>query len=433
MPTAIELRQEYEAEVKSLDAWLAPRKTEDGYNFDPNTDDTKSFNDQNAALAVKHDAYTEQRNAELAIAENEAREASLKSVNRLGIFAPQLAGGTPGALNVGNPYAASGAEIKTLGQMFIESDEYKSNSEKSPSIGQWKAEIEQGSVGDSLKALSLSSASGVLPYPMARPGIVDFPTRRPAMRNIVPVEDPQGALIQFIRQNVQIFSADIVPEGALKPQTILGNERVVLQVEAIAHYLQVPDQALRFIPGIQSMIDRKGTQGIMLAEDDKMLNYDGAAGWKGFLKQTGVQVSARGAQDQFTAFHQGMNLIMFTGFGNVTGAVMHNNDWHKLVTTKDTTGRFIYGDPSQTSPEPRIWGKPITVTPVMTEGTVLAGDFDANSKWWVAGGIIIKVGYVNDDLIRNQQTIVVEEYGALEIDIPQTFVRMTGWETIPAN
>lgn len=425
MPTAIEKARELEQLRGQQQDFLKAHTNADN-QFDMSPTDIIAFNQRNDDIGQLTDEYNALKSVEDAAKKNEEAIKSWNQPERHGLF-----GGGPVH---GNPYA-SRREVKTWGEMFMESEAFKANEGRklSQNNEMWQVRLDMPSVNASLKA-ALTTSTGTLPLAQNRAGVIDYPTRRPAMRDQVPVGDlGDEARIRFVRQNVQTFGADIVAEGATKPETTLGTEPVDFQVEAIAHYIKVTNQALKFIPGIQDLIDRKGTQGILLAEDDKMLNYDGAAGWKGFLKQTGVQSSARAGADQYTAFHQGMNLVMYTGYGNVTGFVIHNNDWHKLICTKDANGRFIYGDPAMmVDVIPRIWGIRGTVTPAITEGTVLAGDFDGNSKWWVAGGIIVKVGYVNDDMIKNQQTIVVEEYAALEIDIPQTFVKLTGWDTIPA-
>lgn len=426
MPTAKEVRKTWEVKSNEMQAFLEPKKTDNGLNFQG--DDFKSFHDRNDELARLHDEATDLEKIEALANDHEQARKSFDEPNRLGLFS--------GSPQHGDPYASQRPEVKTLGQAFLESQEYKANADKKPSgTGDvWKVEVKGASIEGNLESDSIKAALTATgaPYGTLRQGIVGFPTRPNVMRRLVTVDDPtiegqSGISVQFIRQNLQTFGADIVPEGQLKPETSLGTELVVIRVEAIAHFIKVTDQAVRFIPGIQDLLDRKGTQGVLLAEDDKMLNYDGAAGWKGFLKQTGVQTAARGTDDQFTAFHNGMNKVMFTGFANVSGAVMNHNDWHNILTLKDTQGRFIYGDPSQAMQDPRLWGVPVVVTPAIGAGTVLLGDFANQAKFWVPGGLIVKVGYVNDDLQKNQQTIVVEEYGMLEIDIPQAFCVISGF------
>lgn len=427
MATAKELAQQLEAKRGEFKGWMDERKTDDGLNFQG--DDIKSFNDRNDELSKLHDEYVQAKTIEDAAKANEAAMAELKSVDRKVPFSA-----TAGMEGLGN----NASSTKTLGELFIESPEYKANCDKTPSTaGPWAAEIQAPqfqsaiSVGDAIQGAikaTLTTTTGVVPYPAARPGIVDYATQRPTLRNLMVVDDTNGAqMIQFIRQNTQTFGADIVAEGAAKPETTLGTERVVATLEVVAHHIKITNQALQFIPGIRDLIDRKGTLGVQLAEEANILSYNGSAGWKGFLIQTGVQSDSVGVSDKFSAFHRGMTLVESVGFATSTGFVIHPNDWHEIVTIKDTTGRFIYGDPSAQSPQPRLWGVPGVSTTKMTEGTVLQGDFRMDAKLWTSGGIRIIVGYVDDDLTKNQQTIVIEEYMLLEIDRPASFVKMSGF------
>jgi hypothetical protein len=48
------------------------------------------------------------------------------------------------------------------------------------------------------------------------------------------------------------------------------------------------------------------------------------------------------------------------------------------------------------------------------------------SRVWRKGGFRIVIGLVDDDLKRNQQTLVVEERVALQIARPSAFVKVTG-------
>ena len=424
MKTALELGRELEAKRGEFKAFLDERKTEAGLNF--KGDDLVAFNERNDELAKMNDEYEQAKAIESAAKANDDALKSMKEIDRKVPF-----GKFDGDAEQ-QPDRSQGA-MKSLGQLFVESAEFKSNAEKSPDVQrQWAAELPQGSMA--IKASSYTTASGgtgTLPFPA--PGrYAEFAARRPMMRQLVSVQDTSAngqvyASVQFIRENVQTLNADVVAEGALKPLTELGTERVTINLEAIAHRIKVPNQALLFIPGVMDRIDRKGTYGVQIGEENNMLNYNGSAGWKGFMVQSGVQTDAKGASDQFSAFHRGMTLIQTVAFAEVTGFAIHPNDWHEVITIKDTMGRFIYGDPSAMSPEVRLWGVPGISTVAATEGTPLMGDFAQDAVWWVAGGIRIIVGYENDDLSRNQQTIVIEEYGALEIDRPASFLKQSGW------
>lgn len=421
MATVIELGREYEAKVGEFQEFIKAHSngTGDLSQLDLSAEGALiEFNQRNEELGKKHAAWMAAKRAQEAAADSLKATNELRKVNRGGIFT-SVAG--DGQID----YMAS--QALGLGDRFLETAEYKAHSGKKPDeVGQWAAELEFDQLSN-LKA-TLTTTAAALPYPDLRPGVVPYATRRPVIRDLLPVSQTDNKFVAYIRQNTQTFGADTVPEGGTKPETTLGTERVSTELQTIAHYIKVTNQALDFIPGVRDMLNQQGVLGLQLAEEDQILNGSGVSpDLTGFLNTSGVQTQAVGSDDQFTAFHNAWTKITSTvGFANVTGGAIHPLDWSRIITLKDANGRFIYGDPFQATQAARIWGIPLIVTPAMTEGTALIGDFLMYARLWLSGGVRVIVGYVNDDLIKNQQTIVIEEYAALEISRPTAFCTITG-------
>lgn len=406
MATAKEVGLKLEAKRGELQRFLQARTTSAGLDF--RGDDITAFNSRNEELKSLSDQHNY-----LVAAEN-------SRVQRSGIY-----GNTSGAPYAGTNYGAGnfGGSTKTLGELFVDSPEYKAHSVESPNVTRWSAQLPY----DGVKA-ALTTSTGVVPYPAQQAGVVPFATRRPVMRDLMPVSETDSKFVLYIEQTTQTFAADTVAEGAAKPESTLGTTRRNVELEVIAHNIKVTNQALDFIPGVREMIDQQGVLGLQLAEEDQILGGNGTSpDLQGFLTKTGVQTQAVGSDDKFTAFHNAMTKVMFSpGFANTSGGAINPLDWNRIVTTKDTTGRFIYGDPFAATQNARIWGVPLVVTPAITEGTALIGDFLTYARLWVNGGVRVLVGYVSDDLTKNQQTIVIEEYVALQISRPGAFCKITG-------
>jgi len=105
--------------------------------------------------------------------------------------------------------------------------------------------------------------------------------------------------------------------------------------------------------------------------------------------------------------------------------VYHPNDWQDVrLATASGSGIYLFGPPSDPGIE-RIWGLNVAQTTGMPEGTALVGDFN-QAALLLREGLTMKVGYVNDDLIKNRQTIVAELRAAVAVFRPAAFCEVTG-------
>ncbi|MBA2559204.1 MAG: phage major capsid protein, partial [Propionibacteriales bacterium] len=105
--------------------------------------------------------------------------------------------------------------------------------------------------------------------------------------------------------------------------------------------------------------------------------------------------------------------------------VLHPNNWQtiRLMTTAD--GIYLFGPPSQTGAS-TLWGLNTVVTTAMTANTALVGAFRAGAEVFRRTDMSLQVGWINDQFVKNQRTIVVEERLALVCFRPSAFTKVTG-------
>lgn len=374
-------------------------------------------------LGTLHDEYTAART--MAEAEKRVNDEykALKEIDRRVPFSPTGGAVEESDAMEGEVRAPRG--FKSLGDHFVRSEQFKALHKDSKP--QFAVDVEGVTLksADGMKAV-MTTAAGISAYPPQQSDVVPIARRRPTVADLMPSTDTQAPAIIYLEQTTATNAADTVLEGGSKPQSTMIWTRRTVPLEVIAHYIPITNQELEDIPGIRDIVDQELIAMLKLAEEDQILNGNGTSpDLVGILAKTGVQTQAKGSDDVFTAAMRAYTLVRHTGFADVSAGVMHPNDWLTYVTAQETTGRFIYGNPADAVVQ-RIWGVPIVVTTAMTENTALFGDFAMYARLWRKGGIRVEVGLVNDDFIKNQQSIRCEERAALQIRRPSAFVKLTG-------
>lgn len=385
---------------------------------------------RNEAIKSLNDEVGKLREVDAIAAEN-ARE--IKAMGEVPSRRPFSGTGTYGddTPPAGNAFGGDGGSaMKSLGQMFVESDAYKLKSDTR--LRPIEANLEVSNVKAMLDMASMKTTlttSGYAPFVPRSPRLIETAQRRPVIADLIPQDTTTAAGFKYMEETTFTNNAARVAEGAVKPESALAfTERVATMVK-IATTLPVSDEVLDDVPAIRSYIDNRLTLQIELTEETGLLSYTaGAEGFDGFLQKTGVQSQALGADPVPTAIMKAITLIRYTGFADPTGIIMHPNDWQAVITLQETTGGYLFspgGAPIDMVGQ-RIWGLPVVVTPAMTENTALLGDFRMYSQILRREGIRIDIGYSGDDWVRNLQRIRAEERLTLLIFRAAAFAKVTG-------
>lgn len=124
-----------------------------------------------------------------------------------------------------------------------------------------------------------------------------------------------------------------------------------------------------------------------------------------------------------------MTLVRLSGAGNggaIPNAVLVNpTDWQEVKLLRTVDGIYIWGAPMDMGPD-RIWGLPVVLAEGLTAGTAIVGDFANFSLLVEKKQMTIKVGFQNDDFIRNQRSIVAEIRVAFVVTRADAFATVTG-------
>lgn len=321
-------------------------------------------------------------------------------------------------------------ERKSLGQRFIESDEFKSVA--GGRNGYTMHAPYQ--VKDIYTALP-SGTPGDFGTPV-REGIVERAKRISRVRDLFPVQQTNTNMIEFFRVSGFTNNASTVAERsgspavfAAKPQSSMTVVGVQAPVRTIAHYEVAHRNVLDDEPTLRGIIDNELLYGLRLVEDDQILNGDGTgSNLTGIRETSGIQTQAWSAgvvgDTRIDAVRRAITKSLLAYY-EPTGIIVHPNDMEDLELTKDGESRHLMVMSVSMGAEARLWRLPMVSTPAITEGYALVGSFGIGATLYDRMEGSIRVAEQHSDFfIRNAVAILAEERLALAVKRPESFVEV---------
>lgn len=267
-----------------------------------------------------------------------------------------------------------------------------------------------GSVGDAVQNTRL-------------PGIMPLPQRRLTVRDLLSQGRMDGSTLEYVKETGFNNNAAPVAEAAAKPESDLKFDLVTTSAKVIAHWMKASRQILSDVSQLRSTIDQRLLYGLAYKEEGQLLNGDGTGqNLLGIIPQATAYAAPITLTDP-TSIDMIRLMMLQSALAEypATGIVMHPSDWAWAETLKDTTGRYIIGNP-QGSISPTLWGLPVVTTQSMTVDKVLVGAFKLGAQVFDRWDARVEAGYVNDDFTKNLVTILAEERLALAVYRPEAFI-----------
>lgn len=313
------------------------------------------------------------------------------------------------------------SDFKTLGQQFVEDDEFK----------KYAAGGSSGKRGKFNKQFKAAVTS--LDYPVSEPSIVQPQTvgtlprlvQRLFVRDLLNVGKTGAPAIFWVRQTGFTNNAAVVSENSLKPTSTIAYDGVMTPVTTIAHLFKASKQIMDDFAMLRTDIDRELRYGLKYAEEQEILFGDG----------TGVHLL--GIIPQASAYAHAFVPPLMTIIDDIrlmmlqsqlarlpaTGIVMHFTDWARVELTKDSTGQYLWANPMRIA-GPSLWGLPVVPTEINAMlGKGLVGAFRDGAQIYDREEINVEIATENnDDFEKNMITIRCEERLALATFRPEAFI-----------
>lgn len=341
-------------------------------------------------------------------------------------------------------------KLKSIGQMFIESAEYKGlMSQFHGGAINEKARVQSAPMGVKSLITGASDTSGGAFVNTDFTGILELLGRRPlTIRDLVSVRQTESDTVEYVRQTTQMSSAATVPEatsaaaptapeeggalvpvvgGGYKPEGSLAFEKVTATVKTIAEWVPATKRGLADAKQLRGLIDDELRADLAEEEEDQILNGDGSGeNLTGILHTSGIQTQAL-TTDMLTTIRKAKTKVRTIGRVIPNGIVMNPEDVEALDLSKPASGdgQFYGPGPFANAGIPTVWGLPIVESEAIEQKTALVGNFSKAVIWDREQASITATDSHADFFIRNLVAVLGEQREAFGVTRPKAFVKAT--------
>ena len=272
---------------------------------------------------------------------------------------------------------------------------------------------------------SLPGSGGALLPERRESEILAPPDKKLVVKDLITVGQTDQPLIKFFREVSRTGTAGIVPDNGTTVKPLIdktwGSESE--EVRTIAGRMEIHKHMLDDIPALRTDIDTTLTYEVNKVENAQILAGDGTGeNMSGLITNaTAYGQTAREPGAGATILDRlRLAILQVAAAGYVVDAnVLNIWDWAAAEMLKDTTGRYIFGNPFNDTATPRLWGRRIVDTEDMPEGDFLTGAFKMAATYYERQGIEILLSSENrDNFDKNMLTVRGEKRGVVAVKRP---------------
>lgn len=275
-----------------------------------------------------------------------------------------------------------------------------------------------------------------------RPGYLDILQAPLNIIDIIPRTPTDSDTIEYVQESTFTNNAAFTAEATgftatslggtgVKPESALAYSTQTATVRTMAHWIPVTNRMLADAPAIRGIIDGRLLFGLQQKLQAQIVSGGGTGeDLTGILNTSGIGVVGLGSDSRIDALYKGRTNVMWTGYGRPSAYLLNPTDWQSIRLSREsaasaTPGSYLFGAPSNVA-TPTLWGIPVIEDPNVTQGTAIVGDFNQGLTLFDREQGAVRVGTVNDQFIRNMQTILAELRVAFVVWRPAVFAKVTG-------
>lgn len=287
---------------------------------------------------------------------------------------------------------------------------------------------EAGVAGRYLKAVVTSDEAADATVPQYLPSTAGLRREPTRVLDLIPKQPTDAPIVYYHKITTGTTAASVVAEGDTKPQSNPVIQRAQADVAKIAHWVEVTDEVLQDSNSFRSVIDDEMRAGVINEENHQLLLGTGTGDdMTGILNTANIITRAKGSETSLETVHlAAMDLRTGADYTEPDVVVLHPDDYSQMATVKDTTGRYIAGDPLTGGP-PTLWGFRVLLTTQLTAGTGMVANLAQAAIAFIRQQLTVEANGQGETQFKNNTVLIrAEERLALAVVRPKSVVKVTG-------
>lgn len=238
--------------------------------------------------------------------------------------------------------------------------------------------------------------------------------------------------LEYMAQGAFTNNAGLWNPGEVKAESDESWTSDQANLFTVAHHIPISKQTASHYGQLQSIIANDLLTGLEVYKDRAALTLDEGAGKQGVLKKPGVQTYTPLKGEKFYDSLRRMINVSWMATGIRPNYVaVHPNVLVDLDLTKTSEGAYL-----ALQVNGRLWGIPV-VEDINLDIVTVSGSGDSQTEthtygsllynnraatWYTSQANALTLGYVNDQFIRNEYTLLAEGEFLLTVTRPKSFV-----------
>ena len=255
---------------------------------------------------------------------------------------------------------------------------------------------------------------------------VEILTRRIRLLDLITVGATDSDTIVFVRQTQRDSAAAETDLGVAYGEADYDFEQATSTVRDIGHFTTMHRSQIADAGQFDTIVRNQLQEDVLLRLESQIYAGDGVGvNLSGLTTQVTASVTRDTTNEtRIDCAHRAITTVR-NAFREPTAFVVHPNDYQEIVLEKDGAERHLLS--GMTGPGPAfapymsLWGLPLVVTPVATEGVGMVG-YWPDATLWVRSGVSLAVSDSHDDyFIKRQVAVLAEMRGAFSVTRPAGF------------